>query len=591
MKINDIEDLKKAFDIKNIKMKDNKEFNFEGMISDICNAAVDIWKGEKLYNFTNHGLEHSFSVAEKGLEITQKVIEKDENFRLNPLEKFVFASSTLIHDIGMQYHKYFELKENGEYENLSPAEIRNNHAKLGKKIVMNSIDRDFFNKKIKTKIEIPSFCSPESYYLELLRRISFIAFYHSDNSNLIEDLRNNPNHFDDFMYTELDMTIRIKMLIGLLRIADELDCDCNRVPDVKILKNNKILSKIERAHWLSHFFIKTVEIYSPGFGSARFNIRWRVPQLSLDGNEEFLKKEERIESIIRDLIDNYRIEKIKIECKNIEKLILNEERVFTYNVNFIQTPDKEILPNFNFDEDFDKEILKDIENENPYKYKIKHFETPSNLNKISSINMNKELTEIEIIAKNFLKNIPEKHWSLKTGYHTNKYIQCRDLIINRLFLLKLIEILFEFFKEDPPTLIISIGTSSIPIGTLLSNMFKIKYTFTFSGLKLGYESYTKFEKLLNINENEKILIIDDIIGVGTVVNLINNKLISKKPKYIKYFFIYSLGDIKDEIKKINNDIKMYFLVEDPDIKYWKEKNDNKCEYCRENPNILTENEL
>ncbi|HON83216.1 MAG TPA: hypothetical protein PLI22_03655, partial [Caldisericia bacterium] len=109
--------------------------------------------------------------------------------------------------------------------------------------------------------------------------------------------------------------------------------------------------------------------------------------------------------------------------------------------------------------------------------------------------------------------------------------------------------------------------------------------------KLGYESYTKFEKLLNINENEKILIIDDIIGVGTVVNLINNKLISKKPKYIKYFFIYSLGDIKDEIKKINNDIKMYFLVEDPDIKYWKEKNDNKCEYCRENPNILTENEL
>lgn len=590
MKINDIGDLKEAFDIKNIKIKD-KYFNFEGMIASIYSAVSEIWNGEQLYNFTNHDLKHSFAVAEKGLEITQKVIEKDENFKLNPLEKFVFASSALIHDIGMQYHKYFELKGTSKYENLTPAEIRDNHANLGKKIVMNFIDRDYFNKEINTRIEIPKFCLNDYYYIELLRLISFIAFYHSDNSNLFKDLRNNPNLFDDFLNTELEMTIRKKMLIGLLRIADELDCNSNRVPDVKKLKNNKILTKIERAHWLSHFFIKTVEIYSPGFGSARFNIKWRVPQLSLDGNEEFLKKEERIESIIRDLINNYRIKKIEIECKNIENLILNEKGIFTYNVNLIQTPDKEILPNFNFDEDFDKEILKDIENENPYKYKIKHFETPSNLNKIYSINMDKELTEIEIIAKNFLKNIPEKHWSLKTGYHTNKYIQCRDLITNRLFLLKLIKILFKFFEKDPPTLIISIGTSSIPIGTLLSNIFNIKYTFTFSGLKLGYKNYTKFEKLLNINEKEKILIIDDIIGVGTVVNLINNKLISKNPQYIKYFFIYSLGDIKDEIKKINKNIKMYFLVEDPDIKYWKEEKDNKCEYCRENPDILTENEL
>lgn len=89
-------------------------------------------------------------------------------------------------------------------------------------------------------------------------------------------------------------------------------------------------------------------------------------------------------------------------------------------------------------------------------------------------------------------------------------------------------------------------------------------------------------------DNGNILLIDDILGVGSVIYDVIAKLKSsdKPPKNIRAFTIYSLGDVKKLIEGLA-DVEIDYLVSFPDVDYREEdKVTRRCSICKDHPEII-----
>ncbi|MDI6810271.1 MAG: hypothetical protein QMD80_01075 [archaeon] len=231
--------------------------------------------------FTLHGPSHATAV-EKHL---QSICENSK-ISLDEKELYLLLGATWFHDIGMIY---------GEREN--------HHIKCREYVEALKEDMLFKDDDLE------------------LKYIGLICQGHREQINL-----NSENYNDDMCG---EHKIRLGLLTGLLRLADELDLDFRRAP--KSLREifDVRLDDIGRLHWMKHYYVKGIEfsreedIYNRIFVNVLISIR--IPDKN---HEEILKKliipplEKTINETRNQLQDNGIRVRIRYQSKieDIEKL-------------------------------------------------------------------------------------------------------------------------------------------------------------------------------------------------------------------------------------------------------------------------------
>lgn len=561
-------DLSSFIKLLGLSGKKISKFDLDGSLSKVYNFASQIWEGPRLYDFVDHGIDHSYRLLKKAIQISNIVIP--ENFALSPLEHFILGTGALIHDIGMQYNKYPEPQR----QQMKPKEIRSKHCELGYKMILDTLNNNFYLERKGPQLAI------EEYYRPFIHHGALVGFAHSG-KKYWDQL--NQSHYGPSS-KEWGQLRRLKLLAAILRLADELDCEAIRIPELNWVTGPKIsllLTEENIAHWATCYYTRQIELTSPGNGSMRICLKWSAPN----------DKEDK--EAIRVLLQELRERKINKELKLIEEYFKWEEKtgpgMFTFKID---TEPEEKPSGLNKLPFIVKQYVK--KELRPYQFGYKPFPAISKVNQTPSsphMEIAREKAQTFVITG---KGVLYRHTRLKTGFHTDKYINCRELVADIDFINNLCYTLAKNYSGIKFTDILAIGTSAFRIGSLLSFLLSTRFSCTSGDQRIRRKrvrkpDYTDYEKEVLIPSNSKVLIIDDILAVGSVLHNVVSQLKKIKTEYIRVFCIYSLGNVKKEIAKISQgeDVDIDYLVAFPDVNYEKESSRTKqCKICKENPHIL-----
>jgi len=267
--------------------------DLQSKLDSIKSAASEIWKVAKLQHFTEHGIGHSESI----MTILNLILGNMSTMKnkLSCHEIFILLAAAYLHDIGMQSAYHAGLPSKSEYSLEDKKIIRDKHHETSAKMIRESVDP-----KAEKRINCGLQDSIQPNYVEF---IALLSESHRMNkpeisSNLLKD---------DYLMT--GEKIRVRLLVSLLRLADELDRDYMRV-DMDELKlwNIPIDSKV---YWWMHHYTKAVPIEN-----GRIKILFRIPTY-------YKNSQRKLDEIIfRKVVDSVR-EQVS-EVKNV----LWEEHIF-----------------------------------------------------------------------------------------------------------------------------------------------------------------------------------------------------------------------------------------------------------------------
>jgi orotate phosphoribosyltransferase len=222
----------------------------------------------------------------------------------------------------------------------------------------------------------------------------------------------------------------------------------------------------------------------------------------------------------------------------------------------------------------------------PYQFGTKKLEQKE---KIREIQDTDAMQQLKYQTQTFFltgKGVITGHFSLNTGWHTDKYVKCRKLCSDYAFVAELCQELAEIYQQLNFTDILAVGTSALGIGGLLSFLLGTRFHYTFGDIRITPASkkkrdYTDYEIDVVLSNNGRILIIDDILAKGDVLAAILAKLEkTSPPDYLRLFCIYALGDLSDAAKEIK-EIDVDYVASFPDVKYYRGDPDGFCELCRD----------
>lgn len=218
-------------------------------------AAEKIWTPSirLLQGYTDHDIKHSERVANNAINL----LGMNNNINLLDQEKYLLLSAIFLHDIGMQcdiarypeihfkaeqlgakFNTEFKASNIAEYSNKEKRAIRENHQYLSAAWI------SYAFKSHKTELGDAASRIPAYLVSDLIE----ICKYHSKlpiNNCIIASI-NYP-------------TIRVQFLAALLRFADELDTDRNRIP-FSVIKLFK-LDPYNAVYWWLHNL--TIITYEP----------------------------------------------------------------------------------------------------------------------------------------------------------------------------------------------------------------------------------------------------------------------------------------------------------------------------------------
>lgn len=551
------EDLKSKF-IRVLNIKDyhiKAGIGADGIVMQVYEAVSSIWEEPRLHKFADHGLRHSYRVLRKSLDLALGATRKKS---LCPYERTILGMATLLHDIGMQYGKYYCT------EALSPEQIREQHCELGMKMVM-----AFLQDNERSKV-LPVLVKPRDPYLSYLYEAAGIAFAHAD-EKLWQQLCK--GGFEE-RRKGADVLLRPQLLAALLRYGDELDMGSERVPDVNLLKVAGNLTAEEMAHWCACYYVNAAYIDLPESGGIRIEIVWRVPKEATD--------EQR--SAIRMLISRFRAEKAEAELAKVEQYLISSQRSAPPVIRSSMRPKPEL-------EWIDPPPLEVVD----------YIESITKTHKADRKPLETEVRPLEVEDMDKLKRLAtdffeierpvmfQKHVALRTKWHTNTFLQCRNLVAKRDFAVGLANSLSQSkeFSEANFTDVLAFGTSSIRLGSIIALALNTRLSYTF----LEKDSYMPDEWTYDLSAPGcRVLVLDDILGVGSVANKLLKDVFEKyKPKRLDFLVIYLLGKqtgIDPEIAQQAN-ILFHYLVHRPEVTYFEEDpNDKLCEHCRAHPDQL-----
>jgi len=223
---------------KSLKIKDE---SLKTCLNSIKQNVSRLWEdGLILRHYTKHGIEHS----EKIIEYLEKLLEDCPGL-LNDYERFVLLASAYLHDIGMQSPRHAGLpkKDEREYTDEELEKIRENHHIASANMIIESASG---------KLDIPLGLESESCK-NFAHVIAEVSKYH--------------RKLDIEKYTKegklketsiASQKIRLPLLAALLRLADALDRDFQRVNMERLkLVDIPVKSKFE---WWAHWYCQSVEV-------------------------------------------------------------------------------------------------------------------------------------------------------------------------------------------------------------------------------------------------------------------------------------------------------------------------------------------
>jgi len=224
-----------------------------GSLHNIMEAYEAIWVPNVhiIKGYTDHGKDHSDRVLDHAVNLL-KILKCNNGKDLSEVERYLLLACVYLHDIGMQCDvinfphmqtvaeslgaKFggidFNAKFSNEYSTDEQMEIRNNHQYL----TAAWIDCAFRNKGQYPESGFDYLA--KSIPGSLVRNLIDICMYHSGSTADIK-----------FDLCDYDKNARIPLIAALLRFADELDADLNRVPQPEKVQKNFRLPLNNIAHW------------------------------------------------------------------------------------------------------------------------------------------------------------------------------------------------------------------------------------------------------------------------------------------------------------------------------------------------------
>ena len=199
-----------------------------GCCYSIRSAVKRLWYYHVLSHYTDHTVAHSDRIK----EVLVKLMPGNK-VQLNKYEKFILLASVYLHDIGMQLPPSLEKKR--KYSKAEENKIREEHNNTSAVLIEKSVKP---RPLLSLGLESCSLCA---------EFIAQVCRYHR--ALPLADLE------DD---TFLGETIRIPLLVGLLRLGDELDADNRRVC-MSVLKIIDIPPE-SKYHWWAHHYVRSVKI-------------------------------------------------------------------------------------------------------------------------------------------------------------------------------------------------------------------------------------------------------------------------------------------------------------------------------------------
>lgn len=201
--------------------------------------AEEIWKQPWLRHYTFHGIGHSDRV----IEILKRLLEQSQEQLTND-ECYVLVCAALLHDIGMQDQKF--LKRALVKDRYTPQEIR--------------VARSNPEKREQIMRECHHLISVERIASELGDKVLEGEFIDQIAQVVRAHTKESLDSYED--ETKGSQPMRLRMLAGLLRLADELDCDYRRV-NLAELEQSTIPVR-SQGHWWKCHCVESVDIACDG---------------------------------------------------------------------------------------------------------------------------------------------------------------------------------------------------------------------------------------------------------------------------------------------------------------------------------------
>ncbi|MDO8848379.1 MAG: hypothetical protein Q7W51_08355 [Coriobacteriia bacterium] len=528
--------------------------DLELLFRNVYEWVAVIWSRTTMYKFVDHGINHSYADLEKALQISTGLGRRLCEFE--PLERCVLGMAALLHDIGMQYGKYAG-------EEMSAQEIRKNHCELGFQMVEAAREGTFEADLGGPALQIDKQTWSFVYFA------SVVGFAHSGSKHW--------KALDESDYGDRkeggQQLLRLRYLAALLRIADEVHTEYTRLLETSFM-TSPLLDEKGKAHWAACYYTQDVEVSSPvvgGGGGVYLTMKWRVPRVASDETVD----------VIRTLLQDLREKKTNTECQLVRKYLRLSEHSDPCFIEFRLEP----TPQRSAIEDPSADVVMYVREMRPIHFGLSE---PSQLGNLSFLPQTSEDDGwLRTHAEQFFsqgRGVISGHFRVRTGRHTNKYVRCRELCEDSGFSFKLAWRLASFYRDREIAHVIAVGTSAIRVTSLLSVMLPgVEFSYTFADER----SYTTYEQdIKRVAGN--VLIVDDILGVGSVLHQVVDRLRSQDPipMRIEAFVLYSLGDAKAALADLV-DVEVTCLAAFPDVMYWDEVADGTCPQCAPKPGILS----
>ncbi len=585
--LNEIDNAQKLVEYLELDGVEFHDCNPAHFFSLLLESVSTIWEDTDLSNYTNHNIKHSLRI----ISIFKKL---DPIYEWINYEKFIFAVAAIIHDIGMQYNKWAPEKEAYPHfpkPPLNQKEIRVQHPELGFMLIRQQI------KECKAMKFPPQLCDLSiTGHKNSLHHAAHIAYAHSGTTSLDKLAQEKTilyeRKFDDGKY-------RPGLLAGILRLCDELDGSYIRIDHPSEIFTWKV-DHISTPHWLACLFIESVDVNIVE-QVIEINLNWQVPE----GSTKEINQE------IKTFIDKFRVAKINNEIETIKSFFTSCEKLQYIKQVYIKPLPNEPLIYFGFN--FDRRLLSLFEKG----YKVR--DKPSSDKRAESLSDNKKETTKSLISVEIEKEPLSLEESLRLWYeqnrdpghfelekqeeHTDTYLNCRTLVSDQKLLNSIADKIYKTHKENQIQCVLSVGTSAIPLGVILSYRFRCSATFTVSKSKVELEKHQNNENsesdatVQNYNlveikpiysDNDNILIIDDVISGGTVAGEVLDLLLDneKTPGKVWHHSIFRLGNrkyLRDE-----RVVDYYYIMHIPEVMYSDESN---CPLCKLGVKLVREREI
>ena len=528
--------------------------SLDGLLLDVYDFARTIWEQPNLDSFVDHGVDHSYRVLKLSLSILDRLNRPE--LQLSAVERVVLGVACLIHDIGMQYARY---PVKGKAMDLG--EIRKQHSQLGFEMIKDVREGSFQKDRGGPLLNL------DPQHVLFLHYGALVGFAHSGRTYW-DALRG--SSYDKKMEGG-SQVLRLRLLAALVRLGDELHCEYTRIPELTWI-DSAIMTPEEKAHWAACYYTQEVKLTSPGSAGLRMTMMWRVPQ---DCGETDVE-------IIRALLKDFREEKMISEAKLVGEYLKEDDvaEPCFFEFRLHPTPERALIAPI-------VGAVKDyvVHNLRPGQFGLR---PPEVMERTKELPGGGPLDSLKYDARQFLltRGLISGHFRLKTGWHTNKYVRCRELFADAGFARRLTIELKRVYGPAGITDIVAIGTSAIGIAALLAQMLNARLTYTFltpaSGDEGGHGRYTEYEIEIGVFPGKRVLLIDDILGVGSVLNQVVPKLGTDRdaPQMIKAFTVFSLGDPKKQLLSGLEGIDVAYLISFTDVEYEKEdEQTGKCAIC------------